>query len=182
LLDQAEHFARRALEADPESADGMRELGLCNLYKKRFEESLSAFAEAEPRNPQHADLLADHADALSLSGAPTKALARVEAAISLNPLCPDRYRWCEGTIHYQLEHYDGAIEALSRMADPSPAYKVLAASWAMLGQRGKAREFTRKVMRIYPDFTVDKWLSMIPIRDARLKQQYEEGLRLAGFN
>jgi tetratricopeptide (TPR) repeat protein len=100
----------------------------------------------------------------------------------LNPLCPGRYRWCEGTIHYQLEHYDAAIEALSRMADRSPAYKVLAASWAMLGETGKAREFTRKVMRIYPDFTVDKWLSMVPIRDPRLKRQYEEGLRLAGFN
>src|SRR4029078_10496479 len=106
--DRQRSEAPRALAADPECADGMRELGLCNLYQKRFEESLSAFAEAEPRNPQHADLLADHADALSLSGIPTEALARVETAIALNPLCPDRYRWCEGTIHYQLEDYDDA--------------------------------------------------------------------------
>jgi tetratricopeptide (TPR) repeat protein len=182
LLHQAEIFSRRALAADPECADGMRELGLCFLYNGKFEESLGAFAEAERRNPQHADLLADYADALSLGGQPADALKKIEHATALNPLCPDHYRWYQGTIYYQLEQYEAAIDALSRMGDCSPAYKLIAASWAMLGEASKARDYTRKVLQIYPEFTVGKWLSMIPIRDVELRRHYEEGLRAAGFN
>lgn len=182
LLDEAEHFSRRALSADPEGADGLRELALCNLYKGRFDESLEAFAEAERRNPQHADLLADYADALSLSGMPANALGKVAQATTLNPLCPDRYRWYEGTIYYQLEQYEAAVASLSRMTDGSPAYRLMAACWAMLGDTSKAHEFARKAIRIYPEFTVEKWLSMIPIRDAGLKRHYEQGLRSAGFD
>ena len=182
LLDHAEYYARRALDLDPEQADGLRELGLGNLYRGRFDESLEAFAEAERRAPQHADLIADHADALSLSGLSTQALGKIQRATALNPLSPDRYRWHEGTILYQLEQYEAAIAALSRMSDQSPAYKLLAASWAMLGEQSKAYAFTRKVLGIYPDFSVGKWLSMIPIRDAAVRCRYEQGLRAAGFN
>lgn len=182
LLHQAEVFSRRALDADPECADGLRELGLCLLYSGKFDESLGALAEAERRNPQHADLLADYADALSLGGQPADALKKIDHATALNPLCPDHYRWYQGTIQYQLEQYEAAIDALSRMGDSSPAYKLIAACWAMLGETSKARDYARKVLQIYPEFTVGKWLSMIPIRDAALKRHYEQGLRAAGFN
>lgn len=181
LLEDAERYARRALALDHEQADGLRELGLCHLYRGRFDESLQAFAEAEERAPQHADLIADHADALSLSGMSSQALAKITQATVLNPLCPDRYRWYEGTILYQLDRYEEAIRAVSRMADNTPAFKLLAASWAMLGEPAKARNYARKVMQTYPDFTVAKWLAMIPIRDAGLKDRYEQGLRAAGF-
>lgn len=181
LLDEAEQYARRALALDPEQVDGLRELGLCNLYRGRFDDSLFAFTEAERRAPQHADLIADHADALSLAGMSVEALGKMQRASALNPLGPDRYRWYEGTILYQLEQYEAAISAISRMTDASPAYKLLAASWAMLGDKARARDYARKVLRIYPDFSVGKWLSMIPIRNAAVRERYEEGLRAAGF-
>ena len=181
LLEEAEYCARRALNLDPDHADGLRELGLCHLYRGRFDDSLHAFAEAEVGAPQHADLIADHADALSLAGMSSEALGKIRRAIALNPLCPDRYRWYEGTILYQLDQYEGAIGSVSRMADSSPANKLLAASWAMLGDSARAREYAHKVLQTYPDFTVDGWLSMIPIRDVALKERYEQGLRAAGF-
>jgi tetratricopeptide (TPR) repeat protein len=181
LLDEAERHARRALALDPQSADGLRELGLCSLYRGHFDESLEAFDEAERRAPHHADLIADHADALSLAGRSADALQKIEQATALNPLGPDRYRWYEGTILYQLERYGDAIRALSLMADSTPAYKLLAASWAMLDEPAAARRYATEVRRIYPDFKVEKWLAMIPIRDAAVRQRYETGLRAAGF-
>ncbi len=181
LLDQAEHYAGQALNLDPDRADGLRELGLCNLYRGRFDESLVAFAEAEQRAPQHADLIADHADALSLAGSSAEALSKIEDAIRLNPLCPDRYHWYRGTIYYQLEQYQAAVEAISRMADQSPAYKLFAASWAMMGDISTARSYAERVRQIYPNFSVDGWLSMIPIRDVAVRNRYEHGLRTAGL-
>ena len=181
LLDQAEQFARRALSLDRDQADGLRELGLCNLYQGRFDESLAAFMEAEQRAPQHADLIADHADALSLAGSSTEALSKIEDAIRLNPLCPDRYHWYRGTILYQLEQYQEAVKAISRMSDQSPAYKLFAASWAMIGDMHKAGSYAEKVRQIYPNFSVDGWLSMIPIRDVAVRDRYEQGLRASGL-
>ena len=181
LLDQAELFSRRALSVDPDGAHGLRELGYCSLYRGRFDESLATFAEAERRNPQLSGLLADYADALSMSGMPVDALSKIEQAAGLSPVIPDRYWWYKSTIYYQLEHHQAAINSLQRMRDSTPAYKLLAACWAMLGERAQAREYVRRIVKIYPDFSVGNWLSMIPIRDAMLRERYEEGLRSAGL-
>ena len=52
----------------------------------------------------------------------------------------------------------------------------------MLGERKEAARYVRKVNQSYPDFTVDGWLSIVPIGDPAVRQRYEEGLRGAGFH
>ena len=182
LLGEAERLARRSLEIDPDDARGYRNLGLCRLYSGRFDESLDAFGQAERRCLQHADILVDYADALQHACDPEKALGKINAAIDLNPLAPDRYWWVAGDVNFHLEHYKDAIKCMSRMRDGSPAFRLLAASWAMLGERGKASEYVRKAKEIHPDFSVDAWLSILPIRDPEFARRYEQGLREAGFD
>jgi hypothetical protein len=53
--------------------------------------------------------------------------------------------------------------------------------WAMLGDTKNARLYRRKVRAIYPDFDVDKWLSVVPFKEQWQKEQYREALRRAGF-
>jgi hypothetical protein len=36
-------------------------------------------------------------------------------------------------------------------------------------------------MEIHPDFSVNGWLSILPIRDRQYERDYEQGLREAGF-
>lgn len=181
LLREAEHLARRSLEIDPDDARGYRDLGLCNIYSGVFDESLEAFAQAERRNPQYADLLVDYADALQHSCEPSAALEKINRAVELNPLGPDRYWWTAGGANFHLQRYRQAIEAMSRMREASPAYRLLAASWALLGEREKAAEYVRKATEIHPDFNVSSWMSILPIRDRAFAQHYEQGLREAGF-
>ncbi len=182
LLSEARHLAVRSLEIDPEDARGYRDLGLCNIYAGRFDESLAAFSHGERRNPQYADLLADYADALQHSCDASTALQKINRAIELNPLGPDRYWWTAGDVNFQLERYDDAIACMSRMRDQSPAYRLIAASWAMLGNRKEAMEYVLKAKDIHPDFSVKAWLSILPIRDPDFARRYEQGLREAGFN
>ncbi|TCA91394.1 hypothetical protein E0H65_23905 [Rhizobium leguminosarum bv. viciae] len=50
----------------------------------------------------------------------------------------------------------------------------------LLGQLGdtkNARLYRRKVRAIYPDFDVDKWLSVVPFKEQWQKEQYREALR-----
>lgn len=182
LLEQAERLAERSLEIDPDDARGYRNLGLCRLYSGQFDESLDAFGNAERRNPQHADLLVDFADALQHACEPGSALQKISRAIELNPLCPDDYWWVAGGANFHLQQYGDAIRCMSRMRDQSPAFRLLAASWAMLGENGKAEEYVRRAKDIHPDFSVNNWLSILPIRDPEFARHYEQGLRAAGFN
>jgi DNA-binding SARP family transcriptional activator/TolB-like protein len=181
LLGEATRLAKQSVEIDPDDASGYRELGIAWLFRGAFDESLEALRLAEQRNPQHADLLVDAADALSHSSEAPAALPKVNRAIELNPLCPDQYWWVAGTTHYQMYNYQSVIDCVSRMRDQSPAYRLMAAACAMHGDQARAGDYRRKAMEIHPDFDVASWLKILPIQDRRGAEHYEEGLRKAGF-
>ena len=67
------------------------------------------------------------------------------------------------------------------MRDSSPADRLSAASWGMLGNRKKARQFVRKTFDVHPDFDLDKWMTIVPFREEWQRVHYCEGLRKAGF-
>jgi DNA-binding SARP family transcriptional activator/tetratricopeptide (TPR) repeat protein len=180
-LVDAEKVSRRAIEIDPDDARGYRELGACTLYTARFDECLEAFGQAEARNPQFADLLVDFGDALIHACEPAVGIEKIRHAISLNPLCPDHYWWAAGGANFHLHRYQDAIDSIQSMRDQTPAYRLLAASFARLGERERAAEYVRRVMEIHPDFSVNGWLSILPIRDRQYERDYEQGLREAGF-
>lgn len=180
-LVEAEKLSRRAMDIDPDDARGYRELGACTLYTGRFDECLEAFGQAEVRNPQFADLLVDFGDALIHACEPAVGIEKIKRAIGLNPLCPDHYWWAAGGANFHLHRYRDAIDCIQSMRDQTPAYRLLAASLARLGEREEAAGYVRKVMEIHPDFSVNGWLSILPIRDRQYERDYEQGLREAGF-
>jgi tetratricopeptide (TPR) repeat protein len=182
LLGEAARLAKRALEIDPDDARGHRELGICHAYAGRFDESLTALAAGEQRNPQHADLLNDFAEALVHACEPALALEKIGQAIDLNPLCPDQYWWAAAGANYQLERYAEAVSCMEHMQDQTPALRLLAASWGMLGNRERAAGYALLTKETHPDFRIDSYLSVVPFRDPRIIQRYKEGLRAAGFD
>lgn len=181
LLEDAKRLAALAIEIDPDDARGFRELGVCNAYLGRFDEGLEALARGEQCHPQYADLLSDAADAYVHACEPEKALEKITRAIELNPLCPDTYWWAAGGANFQLDNYAKAIECLSRMREQAPAYRLLAASCAMLGDREQAERYAAMTRESHPDFEISAFLSAVPFRDAKIVKKYEHGLREAGF-
>ncbi len=181
LLTEAKRLAIRSREIDPEDARGYRELGVCNLYAGQFDESVEALKLAEERCPQHADILNDFADAYSHTCDFPAALEKITRAIELNPLCPDQYWWAAAGTNYHLQRYRDAIRCVEHMRDKSAAFRLLAASHAMMGEFEQAQLFVQKTKEIHPDFSISAWLSIVPIRDRRYAEHYEQGLREAGF-
>ncbi|UVC12317.1 hypothetical protein IHQ71_29260 (plasmid) [Rhizobium sp. TH2] len=181
LLLSSERHARRAIDADPGNASGYHQLGVTSLYRADFDESVGAFDEAEKRAPSHADLIADYADTLVHASDPELALEKIEKAIDLNPLCPDVYWWTAAGANYCLGKFETALKYVGKMDDQSGATRLAAACWGMLGDASKAKRLMRKTMKIYPDFEVDKWLSIMPVKDNWHKEHYREGLKRAGF-
>ncbi|OCP16292.1 hypothetical protein [Ensifer sp. LC163] len=181
LLALAEQYARDAVAIDDTLAAGYRELGVVKLYSRQFDESIEFHEKAEALSPQHANVIASYADTLVQASRPDGGLRKIETAINLNPMAPDEYFWTAAGACYSLAQYDQALAYIERMRDPTPADRLAAASWGMLGNRKKAGQYVRKTFEVHPGFNLDKWIAIVPFREEWQRTHYCEGLRKAGF-
>ncbi|MBB4305525.1 DNA-binding SARP family transcriptional activator/TolB-like protein [Rhodobium orientis] len=181
LLHSAETHALQAILMDGDDAGGYRALGVTKLFQGAFDESIDAFKGAEVSAPWYADLLADYADTLVHASEPGLALAKINLAIELNPYCPDIYWWTAAGANYFQGRYQPALACINHMEDTNAAVRLAAACWGMLGDKAKANALMRQTMSIFPDFAIDKWLAIMPVKESWQKDQYREGLRKAGF-
>jgi DNA-binding SARP family transcriptional activator/TolB-like protein len=181
ILLEGEQIAKRAAPADPDDERPLRELGTISMYLGKFDESLEYFDQGSSLNPQHADLLADYADALTHYGALEEALEKIRQAIAHNPLAPDYYYWVGGGALHNLERHSEAIALLEQMKNPRAAARLIAACWAMLGEREKATEYRNYALEDNPNFRIDDWIKGLGVRLPEQRQRYEASLRQAGF-
>lgn len=181
LLRKAESSARLAIEHDPEIAYGYKELGMAKLYLGKIDESLEALARAEELSPHYADAIYSFADTLVHASRPKEGLEKIERAISLNPLGPDEYFWCAAGASYFVGSFDKAVSRIQNMSNQSSAYRLLAASCAMLGDTKRANHYRRKDREANPQFDLQKWLAVVPIKEHWQKEMYREGLLKAGY-
>ncbi|EJZ17264.1 peptide antibiotic resistance protein [Rhizobium sp. Pop5] len=181
LLHMAEQHALRAIERDPASAAGYRELGVTKLYLGDVDASVAALDLAEELSPHFADVIYSHADTLVHASRPGDALAKITKAISLNPIAPDAYLWCAAGASFFLEQYEEAIAYVEAMKDKAPAHRIAAASCAMIGDRKRALFHRQRAESINPVFDVEKWLAIVPFKEQWQKELYREGLLRAGF-
>ncbi len=181
LLEEAERLARLAIEQDQASAGAFKELGVSQLYMGKIDDSLGSLHQAENLSPHYADVLCSYADSLTHGGTPALAIEKINSAISFNPLAPDTYHWTAAGASYFIGEYQQALDHIKKMKDSSSAFRLAAACWGMLGQTTKARSCRQRVLKDNPDFDLESWLAMIPIKEKWQIEHYREGLLKAGF-
>lgn len=181
LLDVANQSARASRDLDPGSGRAFRELGFISLYRRRFDESLDLFQEAQNLNPSDADVLVDYSDALSHAGDLDKALDLGLAAFKLNPLPPDHYYWILGSTYYVRQEYSKAIDTIDPVRTKHATARLLAASHAMAGEIPAARKYAAIVRESFPDFRSEDIRYFVPDRDPAHAELLIHGLRLAGL-
>ena len=180
-LDRAEELASTAIGYDDSDARGFAELGYALLYKKQHEESLAAYERALQLNPNDADLLAEIGDALGYCRQSERAIELLKKAIRLNPYHPDWYLWYLGDVYFFCGEYEKVIETLFAMRDKSEAHRLLASSFAHLGQLDDARKHARLLMEKHPNFSIEKWRTVPPNKFPEDNEIFVEGLRIAGL-
>ncbi|EUB96619.1 transcriptional regulator, SARP family [Rhizobium sp. CF080] len=181
LLDVANQSARASRDLDPGSGRAFRELGFISLYRRRFDESLDLFQEAQNLNPSDADVLVDYSDALSHAGDLDKALDLGLAAFKLNPLPPDYYYWILGSTYYVRQEYSKAIDTIDPVRTKHATARLLAASHAMADDIPAARKYAAIVRENFPDFRSEDIRYFVPDRDPAHAELLIHGLRLAGL-
>jgi TolB-like protein/class 3 adenylate cyclase/Tfp pilus assembly protein PilF len=180
-LTRAVELAQHAIQLDPSDARGYAALGEASLFKRKHDESLAAYDRAIGLNPNDADVLADSGHCIACSGDPQRGIERLQQAMRLNPYYPDWYVWILGEIHFDLGNYQEAVRTLSQMHDKSDAYRLLAASHALLGDMTQARHYGEQVLILQPEFTLAHWRNVPPDRNPDARDRYLEGLRKAGL-
>lgn len=181
LLGNARQAALQAIGHDPNLASGYRELGLAELYLGNVDESLAALERSVGLSPHYADAIASQADLLVHASRPEESLVKIKRAIELNPLCPDDYYWAAAGASYLSADFQNAVDYIGKMSDQSSVHRLLAASLAMAGNSRKARLHRKKALELNPQFDLEKWLAVLPIKDPVHRELYREGLLKAGF-
>lgn len=180
-LNEALDLAKLAVQFDELDARGFSEMGIAYLYKKRHDESLAAYERALELNPNDADLLAEMGDCLVYVRQADRAVGLLEQAIRLNPYHPDSYLWYLGDAYFHLGEYRKTIDTLLKMRDQSEGHRLMAASYALIGDLESARHQARAVIEAHPNFTIEKWRNVPPNKYPEDLEIFVEGLRLAGL-
>lgn len=180
-LERAVEMGRAAVDRDPLDARGHAALASALLYRNDFEAALAAFAHATALNPSDPDILAEHADAWVHAGEPRRALGPLERAMRLHACPPDWYHWYLAGALFALDRPDEVVATIARMGDVSEGWRLLAATFARLGDPEAARAAAREVVRLHPGFTIAAWAQRLPDRSATTLERFADGLRRAGL-
>jgi TolB-like protein/cytochrome c-type biogenesis protein CcmH/NrfG len=180
-LDRAAELAELAIQCDPFDARGHAEMGFVCLYRKHHQASLEVYERAIELNPNDADILAEMGDALTNTGQHERAMQSLARAMDLNPLYPDWYLWLLGGVYFNIGDYQRAIDTLEGMRDLSEARRLLASSYAHLGRMPEARQHAAQLMEVHPNFSIEHWRTVPPLKDQEPLERLIEGMRKAGL-
>jgi tetratricopeptide (TPR) repeat protein len=184
---KARDLARRAMKLNPDSADA---LGLyahyCAFVEKQFDKALDYFDRSLRINPSLAFVWGLSGPTYCYIGEPRAALQRLDQYRELAPFDP--YMSCFDLLYtmaylFNEDYERAAIVGRSVEAFPNfvNGYKPYVAALGHLGRREEAKPYVDKLLRLEPDFTVEKFREVYPIKKPSDRKRYSEGLRLAGI-
>jgi DNA-binding SARP family transcriptional activator/Tfp pilus assembly protein PilF len=181
-----EKFCLKAMELDPDNSEVMGIYAHTLAWKREFDSALHFFDQSLRLNPNLAYIWALSAATYCYIGEPDNALRRLSRYLELAPLDP-YFNFFENayTIAYTFKRdYERAVVVGRRVTKTNPefinGYKPLIASLGHLGRRDEASRYLKKLLSLEPDFTTDKFGKGYPFKFDRDRDNYLEGLRLAG--
>lgn len=184
-LARALEVARRAVELDPDLAEGRRALGYALLWSKRYDECQPQLKTAVELDPNSANALGTLASCLNYLGRPAEAIEYVRQAMRVDPKYgPWVVLWL-GDSYYLLRRYDDALAAYEEAKVRNPNYisphRSLAAIYAELGRQKDAEAEAAEVMRINPQFSLETYRARLPFKNPQDLDRFTGALRKAGL-
>jgi adenylate cyclase len=187
LLDAALEATQMALSLDDRNAVFYALKARVQLARCEYESALIENAMAIELNPSFAAAHCGMADSLAYEGRYDEAIKRFEKAIELSPNDPQRWAFFTygALAHIFNEDYGSAIEWADR-ASEIPNYQFWtiahkAVALAYLGEQEAAKKQVEKLMQECPQFSCEFAMKkLFFLKDQRQRDQYLEGLKLAG--
>jgi adenylate cyclase len=183
LIDQAEKSIAKSLDLDGALSWGHFSNGMVLLYRRQFDEAVSALQRAVALLPGDANVRAGLGFALIHAGRPGEGLQAMREAMRLNPHPPLWYRFLTGRGHDMLGDLELALtefEYITRGISFTP-YIHIASLLVRLGRVLEAKVALSEALSFNSQFNlaaVDRYLMC---RDGEYVKAVTESLREAGL-
>jgi adenylate cyclase len=185
VLDEAERWAHRALELDPQEPVSHMALGNVLLWRRQHDAALAEFRQMTAIDPNFAQGHMATGLGLTYAGQPAEALEAFAYAMRLDPHYPAIVLHFVAQAHFALGDYDAAIRLLVERIARNPATDssrmLLAACYGHLGRIDDARAAWAQMLEVNPDFSLAQRERVLPYKDARDFRRIAEGLAKAGL-
>jgi adenylate cyclase len=155
-LGEALGAAERAAVSDPLDARALAALAEARRLCGDEAGAAEAAETAVRRDPAAPSALAALARVRGMQGRAAEAEAALTRAMRLDPFYPDTLLADLGAVRFNAGDAAGAVEALSRMADPAEAGWLLAAALAALGDTDAAAAAARRARAACPGETPER--------------------------
>jgi TolB-like protein/class 3 adenylate cyclase/Flp pilus assembly protein TadD len=178
-------IAERAVAMDDNEALAHCALGVILLWNRQHERALAETERSVALSPNfsHAHLAKAHT--LAYMGDGQRAIETLDSYRRLDPHYPSIALYFLAEAQTLLGRYEEAIaslrERLARDPNSETANALLASCYGHLGRFDEARAAWSEVMRLAPDFSIERRRRVLPFKDPAVFERRIEGLRKAGI-
>jgi adenylate cyclase len=184
-LDEAERWARRAVELNDQEPLSHMALGAVLLWRRDHGGALAESRRMMALDPNFAQGYAATGLVLMYAGRAAEALEPIAMAMRLDPLYPAMLLHFLAQANFSLGRYETAAEQLVERIGRNPgtdaSRMLLASCYGHLGRAQDARGAWAELLKVNPDFSLMQRAGVLPYKDPRDFQRIVEGLAKAGL-
>src|SRR5216683_3063979 len=184
-LDRALHLEQQAIALDDSLPFAHMILGETYVFKKQYDQATAEAERAIALDPNSAVGYVALVEIMEYSGKPTEAIGWAEKAMRLDPRHRNLYLLFKGVSYTQMGRYEEAIPIVKRSLASYPniwaAHAILVVDYTELGREDEARAEAAEVLRISPQFSLDRWMQISPQKDQTVLKRNIADWRKAGL-
>jgi adenylate cyclase len=184
-LDEAERWARRAIELSDREPSSHLALGSALLYRRDLEGALAEFHRMIAIDPNYAQGHSATGLALMYAGRPEDAIKAIAAAMRLDPHYASIVLYFLAQANFSLGKYETAVQLLLDRIARNPATDasrmLLASCYGHLGRAEAARMAWAELLKVNPEFSLMQRQRVLPYKNPADFQRIADGLAKAGL-
>jgi adenylate cyclase len=184
-LEEAERWARRAIELDVQEPVGHVALGNVLLWQRHHDAALAALNRAIDLDPNYAQAHGLMGVTLMYSGRAMEAVESFATTIRLDPLYPNLILHFLAQARFSLGEYEVAaghlLDRIAQNPDTDSSRMLLAACYGHLGRAENARAVWADLLKVNPGFSLAQRERVLPYKDPGDFLHIIAGLKKAGL-
>jgi TolB-like protein/Flp pilus assembly protein TadD len=185
-LKRAWELAQKAVSIDDSSSLLHVVLAFLSvIYKRDYEMGIAEAERAVALEPNSSEAYTQLAINIHWTGRSEESIPLFKKAIRLSPIPPTRLVTNLGNAYRMVGKYEDAItiykKALQKNPDQVLDHLGLAATLMLAGREDEARAAAAEVLRIDPNFSLERLSGAIPMKDPAKKERWISSLRKAGL-
>ena len=184
-LDEAETWARRAVELNDQEPVSHMALGAVLLWRRDHEGALAEGRRMIELDPNFAQGHAATGLTLTYAGRAADALERIAMAMRLDPHYSDMLLHFLAQANFSLGKYEIAaqqlVDRIARNPGTDASRMLLASCYGHLGRADEARAAWAELLKVNPDFSLMQRARVLPYKNAEDFQRIADGLAKASL-